>query len=49
MVKRWLAVSHIGPPYIEPGKPWQNGAVARFIGKFRHECLNQVIIMVSKD
>jgi hypothetical protein len=25
-IKAWLSVSHIGPVYIEPGKPWHNGA-----------------------
>jgi len=25
---------------IDPGKPWQNGAVERFNGKFRDECLS---------
>jgi putative transposase len=39
-IKAWLSISHIGPAYIEPGKPWQNGAAESFIGKFRDECLN---------
>jgi putative transposase len=38
--KAWLSISHIGPAYIEPGTPWQNGAAESFIGKFRDECLN---------
>ena len=25
---------------IEPGKPWQNGVVESFNGKFRDECLS---------
>lgn len=39
-IKRWLAASGISTAYIEPGKPWQNGAVESFMGKFRDECLN---------
>ncbi len=38
--KAWLSTSGIGSLYIEPGKPWQNGAIESFIGKFRDECLN---------
>jgi putative transposase len=39
-IKTWLSISNIDPAYIEPGKPWQNGAAESFIGKFRDECLN---------
>ena len=39
-IQSWLATSGIGTAYIEPGKPWQNGAAESFIGKFRDECLN---------
>jgi putative transposase len=39
-IKGWLAARGIDTAYIEPGKPWQNGAVESFIGKFRDECLN---------
>jgi putative transposase len=39
-IKAWLSISNIGPAYIEPGKPWQNGAAESFIGKCRDECLN---------
>jgi putative transposase len=40
VVKTWLSTNGIGAAFIEPGKPWQNGAVESFIGKFRDECLN---------
>jgi putative transposase len=39
-IKDWLAAQGIATAYIDPGKPWQNGAVESFIGKFRDECLN---------
>jgi putative transposase len=39
-IKTWLSITHIGPAYIEPGKPWQNGAMGSFTGKCRDECLS---------
>jgi putative transposase len=39
-VKGWLSTNGIGTAFIEPGKPWQNGAAESFIGKLRDECLN---------
>lgn len=39
-VKAWLSTNGISTAFIEPGKPWQNGAAESFIGKFRDECLN---------
>lgn len=39
-VRDWLAVNHVGPLYIEPGAPWQNGVGESFNGKLRDECLN---------
>jgi putative transposase len=39
-IKAWLSTRGIGTVYSEPGKPWQNGAIESFIGKFRAECLN---------
>ena len=40
VVRQWLAQSGVGPAFIEPGKPWQNGVAESFIGKLRDECLN---------
>ena len=40
-VMRWLRDQQVGPTYIDPGKPWQNGIVESFHGKFRDECLNR--------
>ena len=39
-ILRWLQVSGIGTAFIDPGKPWQNGADESFNGKFRDECLS---------
>jgi putative transposase len=39
-VRTWLSTNDISTAFIEPGKPWQNGAAESFIGRFRDECLN---------
>jgi putative transposase len=39
-IKRWLGESAVATAYIDPGKPWQNGANESFNGKLRDECLN---------
>lgn len=36
----WIVAQGIGTALIEPGKPWQNGVVESFNGKFRDECLS---------
>jgi len=36
----WIMAQGIGTALIEPGKPWQNGVVESFNGKFRDECLS---------
>ena len=36
----WITAQGIGTALIDPGKPWQNGAVESFNGKFRDECLS---------
>jgi putative transposase len=40
-LKAWLATNGMGTADIEPGKPWQNGAIESFIGNFRDECFNR--------
>ena len=39
-VREWLDHTGVGPLYIEPGSPWENGYVESFIGKLRDELLN---------
>ncbi len=39
-VRAWLSHTGVGPLYIEPGSPWENGYVESFIGKFRDELLD---------
>ena len=40
-VMRWLRDQDVGPVFIVPGRPWQNGYVESFHGKLRDECLNR--------
>lgn len=40
-VQQWLQMQHVGPSFIAPGHPWQNGFIESFHGKFRDECLNR--------
>ena len=40
-VMKWLRDQNIGPAYIKPGSPWQNGFAESFNGKLRDECLNR--------
>jgi putative transposase len=39
-VRRWLTDHRVGPLYIAPGSPWENGCNESFNGKLRDECLN---------
>ena len=36
---KWAVAEQIETAFIDPGKPWQNGANESFNGKFRDECL----------
>lgn len=38
---RWLRDAAIGPAFVAPGSPWQNGFVESFNGKLRDELLNR--------
>jgi putative transposase len=48
-VMRWLRDQNVGPAYIRPGSPWQNGAVESFNGKLRDECLNREWFVNLRD
>ncbi|MCC6319957.1 MAG: transposase family protein, partial [Phycisphaerales bacterium] len=39
-VRAWLEENKVGPLFIEPGAPWQNGVGESLNGKLRDECLN---------
>jgi putative transposase len=42
-VREWLSRLEVGPLFIEPGSPWENGYVESFHGKLRDELLNREI------
>lgn len=48
-VMRWLRDQNVGPSYIKPGSPWQNGNVESFNGKLRDECLNREWFLNLRD
>jgi putative transposase len=37
---KWIVEQGIETALIDPGKPWQNGMLESFNGKFRDECLS---------
>jgi transposase InsO family protein len=39
-LRAWLGNLGVGPLYIEPGSPWENGYIESLNGKFRDEFLN---------
>jgi transposase InsO family protein len=40
-VQGWLVEKQIGPAFIPPGQPWNNGFIESFHDKFRDECLER--------
>lgn len=40
VVRGWLGRLGVGPLFIEPGSPWENGYIESFNGKLRDELLN---------
>jgi transposase InsO family protein len=48
-VMQWLQSKSVGPSFIPPGRPWQNGYVESFHGKFRDECLNREWFLSSEE
>lgn len=48
-VMKWLRDNNVGPAYIKPGSPWQNGFVESFNGKLRDECLNREWFLTRRE
>lgn len=48
-VMKWLRDNNVGPAYIKPGSPWQNGFVESFNGKLRDECLNREWFVTRRE
>ena len=47
--RAWLKEQGTKTAYIEKGKPWQNGYVESFNGRFREEFLNQQVFLSLLD
>lgn len=45
----WFRLLEIGPLFIEPGSPWENGYCESFNGKMRYEFLNGEIFYSLKE
>ena len=48
-VIKWLRDANVGPAFIEPGKPWQNGFLESFHDKLRSECLNREWFLSTRE
>ena len=48
-IRSWLNNLEVGPLYIEPGSPWENGYNESFNGKLRDECLNGEIFYTLEE
>lgn len=48
-VMTWLREQNVGPAYIKPGSPWQNGFIESFNGKLRDECLNREWFVTRRE
>ena len=48
-LRDWLEGSGVGPLYIEPGAPWENGFNESFNSRFRDELLNRELFTSLKE
>ena len=48
-VREWLNRFDVGPLFIEPGSPWENGYNESFNGKLRDELLNREIFYTLQE
>lgn len=48
-IRRWLENLKVGPLFIEPGSPWENGYNESFNGKLRDEFLNGEIFYTLEE
>jgi transposase InsO family protein len=48
-VREWLGWLGVGPLYIEPGSPWENGYVESFNGKLRDELLDGEVFYTLQE
>ena len=48
-VREWLDRLRVGPLFIEPGSPWENGYCESFNGKLRDELLNRELFYTLEE
>lgn len=48
-LRNWLKDLGVGPLYIEPGSPWENGYCESFNGKMRDQLLNGELFYTLKE
>jgi len=48
-IRQWLNNLEVGPLFIEPGSPWENGYNESFNGKLKDELLNGEIFYTLKE
>lgn len=48
-IQKWLTNLQVGPLFIEPGSPWENGYNESFNGKLRDELLNGEIFYTLQE
>ena len=48
-IQQWLNNLEVGPLFIEPGSPWENGYIESFFDKLRDECLNREVFRNGRE
>jgi putative transposase len=48
-IQEWLGDRGVGPLYIEPGSPWENGYIESFHGRFRDELLDRELFSSVRE
>jgi len=48
-INRWLEMNKVGPLYIEPGSPWENGYIESFHARLRDELLDRELFYGVKE
>jgi len=48
-LRKHLETNGVGPLYVEPGSPWQNGLIESFNGRVRDECLDREAFMDLRE
>jgi len=48
-IRQWLGQRGVGPLYIEPGSPWENGYAESFHGRFRDEFLDRELFSSVRE